>query len=94
VETTVATLGEGEVFGEKALLDDLPRGASVRAKTAVDVLTISRDDFVAIVGKFPPLDDYFEKLMKERYPGELPAAESLIEHVARPVTFPGLDRIG
>ena len=87
-ETIVATLGEGEVFGEKALLDDLPRGASVRARTAVDVLTMSRDDFVAIVDKFPPLDEYFEKLMKERYPDEWPDAESLVEHIAKPVAFP------
>ena len=88
-ERMIATLGEGEVFGEKALLEDLPRGASVRARKAVDLLTISRDDFVAIVDKFPPLDAYFETLMKARYPAELPASESLVEHIAKPVTFPG-----
>src|SRR5207244_1851333 len=60
-ETVVATLGAGEVFGEKALLADQLRGASVRAGTAVDVLAMSRDDFVAMVSRFPPLDDYFER---------------------------------
>jgi NADH dehydrogenase len=93
-ETVVAKLGAGEVFGEKALLDDLPRGASVRATTAVDVLTISRDDFVAIVSKFPPLDDYFEKLMKERYPADLPATASLVERLATPVALPGMNSAG
>src|SRR5262249_48050713 len=48
-ETILATLRAGEVFGEKALLDDVPRGASVRARTAVDALVMSRDDFAAIV---------------------------------------------
>ena len=60
------------MFGERALIDDTPRTASVRAKTAVDVLVISRADFTALVCQFPVLEDYFEDLMRERYPGELP----------------------
>ena len=81
-EALVATLTRGEVFGEKALLEDIPRGASVRAKTAADVLVMSRDDFAAIVGEFPVLDDYFHKLMTERYPDEFPAAGSLVGKLA------------
>jgi NADH dehydrogenase len=88
-ERIVVTLLAGEVFGEKALLDDVPRGASVRARTAVDVLVMSRDDFAAMVSQFPPLDDYFDRLMKERFPDELPVAALLVEHLAKPVTFPG-----
>lgn len=72
-EEPVATLTRGDVFGEKALLDDTARTASVRAKTAVDVLVISREDFTALVCQFPVLDDYFEKLMRERYPSGTPA---------------------
>jgi len=87
-ETVVATLKAGEVFGEKALLEDMPRGASVRARTAVDVLVMSRDDFAAIVTEWPLLADYFDRLMKERFPDELPAAETLIEHLAKPVILP------
>jgi NADH:ubiquinone reductase (H+-translocating) len=90
-ERTVATLREGEVFGEKALLDDLPRGASVRAGSAVDVLVMSREDFGAVISKFPPLDDYFDTLMKQRYPDDLPTAASLVERMAQPVAFPGRD---
>jgi NADH dehydrogenase len=71
-EAQVATLGRGDVFGERALLDDTPRTASVRAKTAVDVLVISRADFTALVCQFPVLEDYFDKLMRERYPEEVP----------------------
>jgi CRP-like cAMP-binding protein len=72
-EKPVATLVRGDVFGEKALLDDTARTASVRAKTAVDVLVISREDFTALVCQFPVLDDYFERLMRERYPSGTPA---------------------
>jgi NADH:ubiquinone reductase (H+-translocating) len=69
-ERTVAVLKRGDVFGERALIDDTPRVASVRAKSAVDVLMISREDFDDLVRQFPVLDDYFDRLMRERYPGE------------------------
>ena len=41
----VAELGEGEVFGEMALLDPAPRSATVRAATDVVLLRIRREDF-------------------------------------------------
>jgi NADH dehydrogenase len=83
-EAVVATLSRGEVFGEKALLDDAPRGASVRAKTPVDVLVMSRDDFAAMTGQFPVLSDYFGRLMKERYPDRLAEVASLADRMAKP----------
>lgn len=67
LERTVAVLRRGEVFGEKALLEDIRRSASVRASTAVDVLVITRDDFTALKDQFAVLDDYFDKVMSERY---------------------------
>ncbi len=63
----VAVLRRGEVFGEKALLRDTRRGASARAAGAVDVLVMSRNDFVALKAQLPVLDDYFDTLMDERY---------------------------
>lgn len=93
-EQTIATLGKGEVFGEKALLEDTLRTASVRAKTAADLLVISREDFTAMVCQFPVLDDYFNKLMKERYPEQFRAAEPLLATVAKPVKQPGTGRTG
>ena len=66
-EQQVTILHRGEVFGEKALLDDIRRTADVRALTAVDVLVVPRADFAALVGQFAVLGDYFEKLMGERY---------------------------
>jgi NADH dehydrogenase len=91
-ETFVTTLTVGDVFGEKALLRDIPRGASVRAKTAVDVLVMSRGDFASMMGQFPLLDDYFERLMKERYPDEVPQSATLADRIAKPVPQPGMRR--
>lgn len=64
----VATLGPGEVFGEKALLTDAPRTANVRAKTAVDVLVLTRSGFSALVQQFQPLESFFGEIMHRRYP--------------------------
>lgn len=93
-ERVIATFKKGEVFGEKALLEDQPRLASVRAKTAVDTLVMSREDFVAMVDDFPVLDEYFDKLMKQRYPDHLPAHVPLLEQMAKPVTLPGMKKAG
>jgi len=91
-ERIVTTLGKGEVFGEKALLEDTPRTASVRAKTPVDLLVISRENFSAMVSQFPVLDNYFERLMQERYPAEFSGAVPLTQAIAQPVRQPGTRR--
>lgn len=82
-EAPVATLKRGDVFGEKALLDDTLRTASVRARTAVDVFVISRESFSALVCQIPVLDDYFERLMRERYPNEPSTSLPFSANVAR-----------
>jgi serine/threonine protein phosphatase PrpC len=40
---TVASFGVGEHFGELALIDDTPRSATIRARTAGHLLAIERD---------------------------------------------------
>ena len=47
-KTVLSTLGEGESFGELALLKDLARTATVRALEPTDVLVIGRGDFRAV----------------------------------------------
>lgn len=66
-ERTVARLGARAVFGERALLEDTPRTATVRASEPVDLLVLSRGDFRALVQHLPVLSEYFEDLLGQRH---------------------------
>ncbi len=79
----IATLGPGEVFGEKALLTDAPRTANVDAKTPVDVLVITRPGFAQLVSQFQPLESFFSEIMHKRYPELLPHGESISQVVTK-----------
>lgn len=61
----VATLKTGEIFGEMALISDRPRSASIRARTPLDLISISRDAFEKLVTHLPgvkaAMDDVLEK---------------------------------
>ena len=48
-ETTIATLGEREIFGELAVLDPEPRSASVTAISAVTLYRLDRDDLFELL---------------------------------------------
>jgi CRP/FNR family cyclic AMP-dependent transcriptional regulator len=48
-ERVVATLNPGDFFGEMALLDGFPRGASVRAAGECECLVLTRWDFLGEV---------------------------------------------
>lgn len=50
-EKTLATLPKGAFFGEMALLDDVPRSATVRASGACSLLCMSRANFLQILQK-------------------------------------------
>jgi CRP/FNR family transcriptional regulator, cyclic AMP receptor protein len=51
----VAELGQGEYFGELALLDRLPRSATVKAVTDMELLVISQKDFNKLLMASPSL---------------------------------------
>jgi sigma-B regulation protein RsbU (phosphoserine phosphatase) len=53
-EHSLSVRGVGEVIGEMALLEPgVPRAASVRALTPVGVLELKRDDFEALLCRYP-----------------------------------------
>jgi len=51
----VATLGANDFVGEMAILGDVPRNATVRAKDRVIALRISREPFMRMVREFPTM---------------------------------------
>src|SRR6478609_8391574 len=52
-EIPLDRFGPGDSFGETALLDDVPRTATVRASTALDALRLDRGVFDALVRLHP-----------------------------------------
>lgn len=52
-EALLAVLGAGEFFGELALFDDMPRSADVVAMEPTQTLNLAREDFFAIIDRFP-----------------------------------------
>lgn len=49
----VAEIGTKQVFGEMAVLCDIPRTAAIAAKTELKVLRIDRDAFLKLLTEFP-----------------------------------------
>ena len=51
----VAQLGRHAIVGEMAILMNVPRTASVRAATALDTLSISKELFLKLIAEFPQI---------------------------------------
>ncbi|MFO0551572.1 MAG: FAD-dependent oxidoreductase [Polyangiaceae bacterium] len=64
----LSRLGDKDVFGERALLEDAPRNATCRAVGPVDVVVMTREDLRQLVRQLPVLAEYFSNLMRERHP--------------------------
>jgi CRP-like cAMP-binding protein len=52
---TIATLGAHDIVGEMAILCDVPRTATVRAKTRLVALRIAKEPFMRMVREFPSM---------------------------------------
>lgn len=52
---TVARVGKNDIVGEIAILCDVPRTATVTARTELTTLKISKDLFFQLVGQFPEM---------------------------------------
>jgi CRP/FNR family transcriptional regulator, cyclic AMP receptor protein len=52
-EYSISTMGQGDCFGEMALIDFCPRSASVRALEACSAIELSATDLQELYGKDP-----------------------------------------
>jgi NADH dehydrogenase FAD-containing subunit/uncharacterized membrane protein YphA (DoxX/SURF4 family) len=62
----VAKLKSGECFGEIALLSDVPRTATVKCLTPVDVVVLPRDQFMTLTEGYRELGNALKTRMSER----------------------------
>jgi nitroimidazol reductase NimA-like FMN-containing flavoprotein (pyridoxamine 5'-phosphate oxidase superfamily) len=65
-ERTLNTLGQGDYFGEVAILRDSPRIASVRATAPTTLLTMDRDTFRNLVAGSLGTTEQFDSVIRER----------------------------
>jgi MFS family permease len=64
------TLGRGEGFGEIALLENVPRTATVTALTDSRLYTLDKPSFLASVSSHPRAAGEAERLVRERLPSQ------------------------
>jgi CRP-like cAMP-binding protein len=63
---TYGIVQAGECFGEMALIEDAPRSASVRAEAPSCCLTLSKQDFMALISRYPHLALGIMKSLSQR----------------------------
>ncbi len=64
---SIKTLGEGDFFGEIALLLSTPRTSTVRARTDCDLFVLDRSDLHRILHEHPQFSEGVAKVARERY---------------------------
>ena len=65
-EKTVASVGSNDVVGEIAIICDVPRTATVVATSDMEVLTISKDDFLKLLVEFPEISLNVMRVLAQR----------------------------
>jgi CRP-like cAMP-binding protein len=65
-ENKLAELKGGDYFGEMAVLSDTSRNATVRARTAMNVLLIPKNDFDKVKSNVPAFGEVFSALARQR----------------------------
>jgi ATP-binding cassette subfamily B protein len=65
-DVCVNVLRDGDYFGEIALVESVPRTATVRARTTARTLSIDREQFLRLLERLPRLRDAFETTIRAR----------------------------
>lgn len=65
-EAVLAILGNGDFFGELALLDDSPRSATAEAIEPTETLTLHRDEFLDFLDNNPPFARHVLNILARR----------------------------
>ncbi len=65
-ESTVAVLGQGEIFGEMALLTGEPRSVSVRLDATSDLLVLDKKDFDDLMAQNPNIGIFLSQIISHR----------------------------
>ncbi len=64
---SVASLGEGDYFGELSLLSSKPRTATIRAATPCYLFVLSRPDFTRVLHDHPKFAATLKEMARKRY---------------------------
>lgn len=62
---SLATLKASDIFGEMALISDQPRSAAIRAKTPLDLISISREAFETLVTHLPGVKSSMNEVLQK-----------------------------
>ena len=86
-EMLLATLHDGSIFGEMALVSATPRSATVRAATDCDLLEFDREALGAAAGEVSIIARALEKFTRERLLNNLLASAPLFRPLDRKQRF-------
>ncbi|MBK8013442.1 MAG: cyclic nucleotide-binding domain-containing protein [Deltaproteobacteria bacterium] len=84
LDTVLAHLGQGAVFGEMALVSSAPRTATVSAEGDVDLLELSRHDIEGHAGELESVRDALKKFTRARFLANLAATNPVFRPLSRP----------
>jgi len=65
-DTTVAVLEDGDHFGEIALLQNVPRTATIRALSSTVVISLQRKHLQHMLSRHPEINRYVRRILEER----------------------------